>query len=65
VVAAFAALAAWRKNPALLAGGPIGYGFSWVVFLAGLALLGSYSLKNGKVLGLHMLRRFAERFLVE
>lgn len=64
-VAAVAAVAAWMKEPKLLIGGPLVYGFSWVVFVAGLALIGSQSLRSGKAVGLLLVRKLAERFLAE
>lgn len=59
------AIAAWLKQPKLLLGGPALYGLSWAVFAIGLALVGSKSVRAGKSLGLFVLRRFAEKFLLD
>ncbi len=62
-IAALAALAAWSGQPKLLLGGPVVYGFSWLVFAVGLALIGSKSASAGRALGLTLVRKLAERFL--
>lgn len=64
-IAALGALAAWLRRPRLLLGGPFLYGFSWLVFTAGLALIGSKSVSAGRALGLTLVRKLAERFLNE
>jgi len=58
------AIAAWLRRPALLLGGPLIYGLSWLVFAVGLVLIGSKSLGTGRSFGLLLIRRFAERFLL-
>lgn len=57
------AIAAWLVRPSLLLGGPVLYGLSWLVFAAGLALLGTKSIRTGRAFGLFVVRRLAERFL--
>jgi hypothetical protein len=64
-IAALGAVAAWLGRPKLLLGGPILYGFSWLVFSVGLALIGSKSVSAGRALGLSLVRKLAERFLRE
>jgi hypothetical protein len=64
-IAALAAVAAWLGQPKLLLGGPILYGFSWLVFAVGLALIGSKSVSAGRALGTALVRKLAERYLVE
>jgi hypothetical protein len=56
-------VAAWLRRPILLVGGPVLYGFSWLVFLVGLVFLGSKSLGTGRAFGLLVVRKLAERFL--
>jgi hypothetical protein len=63
-IALLGALAAWLRRPILLAGGPVLYGLSWVVFFAGLVLIGSKSMGTGRALGQLLVRKLAERFLV-
>jgi hypothetical protein len=62
-IAALGALAAWTQQPKLLLGGPALYGLSWIVFAAGLALVGSKALRSGRAFGLLLVRYLAERFL--
>jgi hypothetical protein len=64
-IVALGAVATWLGRPKLLLGGPALYGFSWVVFLAGLALIGSKSLSAGRALGRALVRKLAERYLKE
>jgi hypothetical protein len=64
-VALLGAIAAWLRRPAVLLGGPVVYGLSWVVFAVGLVLIGSKSISTGRAFGLLLVRRFAERFLPE
>jgi len=62
-IAALGAVAAWLKQPKLLLGGPVLYGFSWLMFGLGLALIGSKSVRAGRALGLALVRKLAERYL--
>jgi len=62
---ALGAMSAWTKQPKLLLVGPPLYGFSWVLFALGLALIGSKSVSAGRALGLLLVRRFAEKFLLD
>jgi hypothetical protein len=64
-IAAFTALAAWTKRPKLLIGGPLVYGFSWLLFAAGLALIGGKAVSVGKAFGLRLVRKLADKFLPE
>jgi hypothetical protein len=64
-IAALGAVAAWLRQPKLLLGGPLLYGFSWLVFAVGLALIGSKSVSAGRALGLALVRRLAQRYLGE
>jgi len=64
-IAALGVVSAWIGRPKLLLGGPILYGFSWVVFAVGLALIGSKSVSAGRALGLTLVRKLAERYLGE
>jgi len=58
-------VAAWLRLPKLLLGGPVLYGVSWVVFAVGLAFVGSKSVSAGRALGLLLVRRLAEKFLLD
>lgn len=60
-IAALTVIAGWLGQPKLLFGGPVLYGFSWVVFVAGLALIGSKSVAAGRALGVVLLRKLVER----
>ena len=62
-IAALGAVAAWTRQPKLLLGGPALYGLSWIVFAAGLALVGSNALRSGRAFGLLLVRYRAERYL--
>jgi hypothetical protein len=62
-IAALGALAAWTGQSRFLLGGPALYGLSWIVFAAGLALVGSKTLRSGRVFGLLLVRYLAERYL--
>ncbi len=62
-IAGLAAAAAWLRQPKLLVGGPVLYGFSWLVFAIGLALIGSKSVSAGRALGLALVRKLAQRYL--
>jgi hypothetical protein len=62
-ITALGAIAAWTRQPKLLLGGPVLYGLSWIVFAAGLALVGSKALRSGRGVGLLLVRRLAERYL--
>jgi hypothetical protein len=59
------AVATWIKQPKLLLVGPPVYGFSWALFALGLALIGRKSISAGRAFGLRLLRRFAEKFLLD
>lgn len=62
-ITALGAIAAWLRQPKLMLGAPVLYGLSWVVFAAGLALVGSKALRSGRAFGLLFVRRLAERYL--
>jgi hypothetical protein len=62
-IALLGAIAAWLGRPALLFGGPVLYGLSWLVFAVGLVFLGGKSISTGRAFGLLLVRRLAERFL--
>jgi len=62
-IAALGAVAVWLRQPKLMLGGPLLYGFSWLVFAIGLALIGSKSVSAGRALGLALVRRLAQRYL--
>jgi hypothetical protein len=64
-IIALGAVAAWLSRPKLLLGGPALYGLSWLVFAIGLVLIGSKSLSTGRALGLLLVRRLAEKFLLD
>jgi len=64
-VIAVGTVAAWLRQPKLLLAGPVIYGVSWVVFAVGLAFIGSKSVRAGRALGLLLVRRMAERFLLD
>jgi hypothetical protein len=64
-VIAVGTVAAWLRQPKLLLAGPVIYGASWVVFAVGLAFIGSKSVRAGRTLGLLLVRRMAERFLLD
>ena len=64
-IIALGAVAAWLRQPKLLLGGPVLYGLSWLVFAIGLAFIGSKSISAGRALGLLLVRRLAERFLLD
>jgi hypothetical protein len=64
-IAALGAAAAWLRQPKLLLGGPVLYGFSWLVFAIALALIGSKSVSAGRALGLALVRKLAQRYLGE
>jgi hypothetical protein len=64
-VIALGAAAAWLRQPKLLLGGPIIYGLSWLVFAIGLAFIGSKSVSAGRALGRLLVRRLAEKFLLD
>jgi hypothetical protein len=62
-IALLGAIAAWLRRPILLAGGPLLYGLSWLVFAIGLVFIGSKSLGTGRAFGLLLIKKLAERFL--
>ena len=64
-VIALGVAAAWLRQPKLLLGGPIIYGLSWLVFAVGLAFIGSKSVSAGHALGMLLVRRLAEKFLLD
>jgi hypothetical protein len=64
-IIALGAVAARIKQPKLLLAGPPLYGFSWALFALGLALIGRKSYSAGRAFGLLLLRRFAEKFLLD
>jgi hypothetical protein len=64
-IIAFGAIAAWLKQPKIALAGPVSYGLSWLIFVVGLALIGSKSISAGRALGLLLVRRLAEKFLLD
>jgi peptidoglycan-N-acetylglucosamine deacetylase len=60
MVGLFSFLAAYFQNPGLLIGGPIAFGFSHLVFLAGMYLAGRGSFKFLEIFFLWSLRSLAE-----
>jgi hypothetical protein len=64
-IIALGAVAARLRQPKLLLAGPVLYGLSWLVFALGLAFIGSKSISAGRALGLLLVRRLAEKFLVD
>jgi hypothetical protein len=64
-IIALGAIAAWLRQPKLLLGGPVLYGLSWLVFAVGLAFIGSKSISAGRALGMLLVRRLAEKFLLD
>jgi hypothetical protein len=63
-IALLGAFAAWLGRPILLAAGPVLYGLSWLVFFVGLFLIGSRSISTGRALGLLLVKKLAEKYLV-
>jgi peptidoglycan/xylan/chitin deacetylase (PgdA/CDA1 family) len=61
MVGLFSFLAAYFQRPDLLIGGPLSYGFSHLVFLAGMFLAGRDSLKYVEIFSLWSLRTLVER----
>jgi hypothetical protein len=64
-IIALGAIAAWLRQPKLLLGGPALYGLSWLVFAVGLAFIGSKSISAGRALAVLLVRRLAEKFLLD
>jgi VIT1/CCC1 family predicted Fe2+/Mn2+ transporter len=64
-VIALGAAAAWLEQPKLLVASPVVYGLSWVLFAIGLALIGKKSISAGRAFGLLLVRKLAERFLLD
>jgi len=63
MVGLFSVLAAYFQNPGLLIGGPIAFGFSHLVFLAGMYLAGRGSFKYVEIFFLWSLRTLVERLV--
>ena len=63
MVGLFSFLAAYFQNASLLIGGPIAFGFSHLVFLAGMYLAGRGSFKYVEIFFLWSLRNLAERLI--
>jgi peptidoglycan/xylan/chitin deacetylase (PgdA/CDA1 family) len=61
MVGLFSVLAAYVQNPGLLIGGPIAFGFSHLIFLAGMYLAGRGSFKYVEIFFLWSLRTLVER----
>jgi len=59
------AAAAWLRQPKLLLASPVVYGLSWAIFAIGLAFIGSKSISAGRGLGLLLVRKLAEKFLLD
>jgi hypothetical protein len=64
-VVALGAAATWLHQPRLLLVSPVVYGLSWVIFAIGLAFIGSKSIRAGRTLGLLLVRKLAEKFLLD
>lgn len=64
-IIALGSIAAWLGQPKLLLGGPVLYGLSWLVFAVGLVFIGSKSVSAGRAFGLLLVRRAAEKFLLD
>lgn len=65
MVGLFSFLAAYFQRPGLLMGGPLSYGFSHLVFLAGMVLAGRESLKYVEIFSLWSLRALVKRLIGE
>jgi peptidoglycan-N-acetylglucosamine deacetylase len=63
MVGLFSFLAAYFQRPGLLIGGPLSYGFSHLVFLAGMFLAGRESLRYVEIFFLWSLRTLTERLV--
>jgi peptidoglycan/xylan/chitin deacetylase (PgdA/CDA1 family) len=63
MVGLFSFLAACFQRPGLLIGGPLSYGFSHLVFLAGMFLAGRESLRYIEIFSLWSLRTMVERLV--
>ena len=63
MVGLFSVLAAYFQRPGLLIGGPLFYGFSHLVFLAGMFLAGRDSLRYVEIFSLWSLRTLVERLV--
>jgi hypothetical protein len=63
MVGLFSFLAAYFQNAGFLIGGPIAFGFSHLVFLAGMVLAGRGSFKYVEIFFLWSLRSLAERLI--
>jgi hypothetical protein len=61
MVGLFSVLAAYFQRPGLLIGGPLAYGFSHLVFLAGVALAGRESFRYVEIFSLWSLRALVEK----
>ena len=64
-VIALGAAAAWLDQPRLLVASPVIYGLSWLIFTIGLALIGRKSISAGRAFGLLLVRKLAEKFLLD
>jgi hypothetical protein len=64
-IIALGSIAAWLRQPKLLLAGPVLYGLSWLVFAVGLIFIGSKSVSAGRAFGLMLVRRAAEKFLLD
>jgi len=64
-IIALGAVATWLRRPQLMLGGPVLYGLSWLVFAIGLVFIGSKSVSAGRALGLLLVRKLAEKFLLD
>jgi hypothetical protein len=64
-IIALGTIAAWLQKPKLLLGGPVLYGLSWLVFAVGLAFIGSKSISAVRAMGMLLVRRLAEKFLLD
>ena len=64
-IIALGAIAAWLKRPKIVLAGPVVYGLSWLIFFVGLALVGSKSISAGRALGMMLVRKLAEKFLLD
>ncbi len=62
-VGAFGVISVWLKEPLIfLIGGPLTYGFSWLVWAVGMYFTGKESYKYGRIFNRWLVRRFVEKY---
>ena len=64
-IIALGVVAACLRQPRLVLGGPVLYALSWLVFAVGLVFIGSKSISAGRAFGLLVVRKLAEKFLLD